>query len=100
MPVRRGFARLACRLAVILIGESAAPVSTPTAAGPRYSASGLGARFVHFQVTSAQLFSVQSRNRLGGFFIVGHFHKGEAASTASLSVHHQVDACHLSERFE
>src|SRR4029077_15122236 len=71
-----------------------------SATGARSAARRLGARLVHFQVTAAQFLSVQACYRLGGFVVVGHFHKGTAASTASLSVHDQVDARHLSERLE
>src|ERR1700682_1294107 len=92
-----GLARLACGFAIILVGESFPPASSATT-GARPAASGLGTRLVHFQVASAQLFSVKACNRFGGFFVVGHFHKGEPAGTASLPVHDQVDARHLSER--
>src|SRR3970282_1951462 len=52
------------------------------------------------QVAPANLFSVESRNRLGCLFVIGHFHKSKAAGPTSVSVRRYVDACDLPERFE
>src|SRR6266478_2779450 len=95
-----GLARLACGFALIFVGESAAPASTSATAGARTAASSFGARFIHFQIAAAQFFPVEGGNGLGGFVVVGHFHEGEAAGAASLPVHDQMDARHLSERLE
>src|SRR5216684_2636712 len=95
-----GFARLARGLAIIFVRESAPAASSTAARARSTTASGLGARFVHLQIATAQLFSVEAGNRLGGFFVVGHFHEGKAAGAARLPVHDQVHAGHLSEGLE
>jgi hypothetical protein len=78
LPAR--LAWLARGFAIILVRESFPPASSTTAAtgtrtaAPRYFRT----RFVHFEVASAELFSVEGRNGLGGFFVVGHFDKGKS----------------------
>jgi hypothetical protein len=128
LPAR--LTRLTRRLAVIFVREaippaaafsatsavSSAPIpatatGTPATTAPRPSKSTgarparrstlpLRTRFVHFQIASAGLFTIQARNRLRRFFIIRHFHKREPARAPRFAVHRHVYACNLPERLE
>jgi hypothetical protein len=77
--------------------RSAAAAARPTAAT---AARSFRTRFVHLQSTAAYFFSIQARHSLRCFGIVGHFDEGESTCTARFTVHGNVNASHLSERFE
>jgi hypothetical protein len=119
------FARLSRGFAIIFVGEASAATATitppaapaasttatPTAstATPsattswrttRTSTTFFRARFIHFPIAPAKIFSVKPGDRLAGFFIVRHFHERESARTARFAIHHHVNARHLSEWLE
>src|ERR1700733_1698921 len=106
LPAR--LARLAGSLAIIFVRESAATAAisaataatTPAAAARRSPAFGLGASFVHLQITTPDLFSIKAGDCLRRFFIIRHFHKSEAARPAGLPVHRHVNARDLPKSFE
>jgi hypothetical protein len=101
LPAR--FARLARRFAIVLVRESfsAATAATTTTAGARTAAPRcFWTRFVDLKVASAKFFTVQPRDSFGSFIVIGHFDKGKAAGSASLSIHDQMDARYLSEWLE
>jgi len=59
-----------------------------------------GLRFIYVQGATAQLFSVQLRNCLGRFLVIGQFHETEAARPARISVCNDIYARDLSIRFK
>jgi hypothetical protein len=59
-----------------------------------------GARFVHLKIAATKLFSIKASDRLGRFFIIGHFDESKPAGSASLTIHRNMDSCNLSRPFE
>jgi hypothetical protein len=60
----------------------------------------LRTRFVHLKSAAPELFSIKASNRLGRFFIIGHFHECKTAGSASFPIHRYMDPRNLPERFE
>jgi len=58
------------------------------------------ARFVHFQVTAAEIFSVQTSDRTGRFRIIRHFDERKSAGPARFFVRGDMHSCDLTERLE
>src|SRR5882762_3896401 len=114
LPAR--LARLPRGIAIIFIREAVAPAAfapAATAARPasptwaaqtlrssRRAAFALRPRFIHFQIATANFFSIQRRHGLRRFRVVRHFHERKAARAARLAVHGHVDACDLAKRRE
>jgi hypothetical protein len=70
---------------------SATSAGTPATAGSARTAIGLGTGFIDIQCATAEVFPVQSRDRLLGFAGVGHFYKGKSARTAGVTIGDQAD---------
>jgi hypothetical protein len=94
LPAR--FARLTRSLTVVFIRETFAAAATAasatTTATPRGAALCLWASFIYFKIASANFFSVEGCDGLGGFAVIGHFHEGKTTSPAGLTVGGQMDA--------
>jgi hypothetical protein len=67
------------------------------AGAARWSAFAAGTRFVDFQIASAGFLTVESSDRLGRFFVIGHFDEGESTSPTGFPVHGHVHAGDLAE---
>lgn len=63
-------------------------------------AIGFGLSFVDLEIASAELFAIEGGDGFGGFGIIGHFHKGEAASPAGLAISDNMNAPDLAEGLE
>src|SRR5271169_3784883 len=114
VPLPARFARLPCRLAVVLIRKSLAPAAAALAtaatatpirpakiAGPaRRSAFTLRPRFIHLQIAPAQFFAIETGHRFRRFLVVRHFHKRKPPRPPGFPVHGHVHARHLSKRSE
>jgi len=74
LPAR--FARLAC-VATVVVATAAAPATTTEALSATLWPIGLWLGLVDGQGSSAQVGSVQNRDRLIGLTGVRHFHKAE-----------------------
>jgi hypothetical protein len=116
------FARLPRGFAIILVREASAaatitpasasststPASATTAATSTPSATTswrttttlFRARFIHFPIAPANIFSIKSGYGLARFFVVRHFDERESARAPCLSIHHHMHARHLSEWLE
>jgi hypothetical protein len=77
------------------ISATAATTGTARTAGFRFRAG-----FIHFQISSAYIFSVERRDGLGSFGVVGHFHETEAASATGFTIRGDVHARELTEGLE
>src|SRR5947207_55496 len=104
-PIPAGFAPLARGFAVIFVRESAAATSVAmtTAAAVAAAIAGpvsFGPGLVHFEIAPAELFAIEGRDGFGSFRIIGHFHKGEAASPASFAIGDNMNATDLAEGLE
>src|SRR4029077_13791141 len=73
--------------------------STGTATGTR-SACFLRTGFVDFQIAPADLLAIEGRDRFCRLFVVGHFHKAEAARPPGLAIHGHMHASELAEWLE
>jgi hypothetical protein len=82
----------ASAISTIVTAASAAP----TASG----AFSFGPRFVDIDGASADLRTVQGRDRLLTIFTVGHFDESEATRPAGVPVSHDAHPIHLSVGFE
>jgi uncharacterized protein (DUF433 family) len=94
LPTR--LARLSCAVAEIFMRKSA----TSTAAAAARRTPLLRARFAHFEIPPADIFSVQACDCLRCLSVIGHFHESEASRAAGLSIHCDVNARDLPERLE
>src|SRR5690242_9957487 len=56
--------------------------------------------FVDFEITAAKRFPIERGNGVGGFRIIWHFHKSEAASPAGLAIGHNMNASDLAKGLE
>src|SRR6266853_2765572 len=65
----------------------AAPATTTAAA-----ALCLGTCFVHYEVSSAEILTVQGIHRAIGVFVIGHFNEGETARLSRKTIANQIDA--------
>jgi hypothetical protein len=63
-------------------------------------AVGFGPSLVDLEIASAELLAIEGRNGFGGFGIIGHFHKGEAARPAGLAIGDNMNAPDLAEGLE
>src|SRR6266545_3426588 len=97
LPAR--FARLA-RVATVVVATAAAPATTTEALSTALWPIGLWLGLVDGQGSSAQVGSVQNRDRLIGLTGIRHFHKAETARTTRLPVGHQSDFLHGPVRLE
>jgi len=59
-----------------------------------------GPSFVDLEIASAERFAVEGGHGIGGFGIIGHFHKSETASSAGLAIGGNMNAPDLSEGLE
>jgi len=110
------FAWLPRRLTVILIRKPLAPAASAFSAAPatsaapirsakiarpaRRSAFALRPRLIHFQISPAQFFAVESSHRFGRFLVVRHLHKRKPPRPPGFPVHGHVHTRHLPERRE
>jgi hypothetical protein len=100
-----GFAWLAGGFAVIFARESAAAPSAALTTAAAVTAAttgtvGLGPGFVDLEIAAAERFAVEGGYGIGGFGIIGHFHKSETASSAGLAIGGNMNAPDLSEGLE
>src|SRR5438874_2056683 len=98
-----GFARLARGFAVIFVRESSAATAMTTAgASAAITAGAVAFRpgFVDLEIAAAELFAIEARDSVGGFRIIGHFDKGEAASPAGFAIGDNMNAPDLAEGLE
>src|SRR5215472_3296758 len=101
LPAR--FARLAGRLSIVLVRESAATATTTGASATAIAARGslaLGPRFVDLEVAASRFFSVEGGNGLRCLRVIGHFHKSKTASTACFPIGDNMNASDLPKRLE
>jgi len=72
---------------------SAAPAVTTVASASAAPAAALGLRpsFVHHQISSRKILTVQRVHRAIRFFVVGNFNEGESARLPGKAVTNQVD---------
>src|SRR5438034_515538 len=96
-----GFARLPRGFAIVLVGKSAAAMST-AGASAAITAGAVAFRpgFVDLEIAAAELFAIEARDSVGGFRIIGHFDKGEAASPAGFAIGDNMNAPDLAEGLE
>src|SRR5947208_1382324 len=96
-----GFARLPRGFAIVLVGKSAAARST-AGASAAITAGAVAFRpgFVDLEIAAAELFAIEARDSVGGFRIIGHFDKGEAASPAGFAIGDNMNAPDLAEGLE
>src|ERR1700752_4118748 len=97
-----GFARLSRGFAVIFVGESsaatAADMTTTAAAAAATSRTvAFGPGFVDLKIAAAKFLAVEVRNGFGGFGVIGHFYKGETASSAGFAIRDNMNAPNLAE---
>jgi hypothetical protein len=89
---------------IIVATSSAATTTAPktlsTTAPAASWAIRLGLRFIDLQGASAQLRSIQSRNRFVSLGGIGHLHETETAGSARLAVGHNADFFHGTVRLE
>jgi hypothetical protein len=64
------------------------------------AASFFRARFVHLQVSTAEILPIESGNRAGRFRIIRHFHERKSAGPARLAIRGDVNSRNLAERLE
>lgn len=84
---------------------AAAPAAAPTTTAVTTTASatatlGPGTRFVHVQSAPVQLFAIQSCNRLGRRFVIGHLDKTKSAGPSRIAIRHNLNPDYLTEGFE
>jgi hypothetical protein len=80
-----------------IASSAAAPTVT---AATTAAALGLRARFVDVDGATADLRTVQGRNRFFSIFVAGHFHETESARAPRVAVGHDADPINLSVRFK
>jgi hypothetical protein len=81
----------------------AAPiVATAIAAGSRAARCPclFGTSFIHLQIAPADIFSIESGDRLSSLGIVRHLDERESAGSAGFAIHGNVHARDLAEWFE
>jgi hypothetical protein len=72
---------------------AAASASVPTApAAATAAALCLGTRFIHHEVSPAEILAVEGVDRAIRIFVIGHFNEGEPARLARKPVANQIDA--------
>jgi hypothetical protein len=72
---------------------AAASATVPTApASTAASALCLGTCFIHYEVSPAEILTVQRVHRAIRIFVVGHFNEGEPARLSRKTVANQIDA--------
>jgi hypothetical protein len=71
---------------------AAAPASVPAAPAATATAFCLGTRFVHYQVSSAEILTVQGIHGAVRVFVIGYFNEGEPARLSCKSITNQIDA--------
>jgi hypothetical protein len=102
--VRESPALLASAASVAPVGSTVstavAVIPATTTAATRTAGRALGASFVYFQIASSNFLSIEPRNGLGCFRIVGHFHESESAGSPRLAVRRNVNARNLPKRLE
>src|SRR5882672_10783593 len=108
LPAR--LARLPRGIAIIFIREPVASTTAARPASPTWAAKTLRSawraafalrpRFIHFQIATANFFSIERWHGLRRFRVVRHFHERKAARATRLAVHGHVDACDLAKRSE
>jgi hypothetical protein len=72
-----------------------ATASTTVTAAPASTACTalcLGTCFVHYEVSSAEILTVQGIHRAIGVFVIGHFNEGETARLSRKTIANQIDA--------
>jgi hypothetical protein len=99
-PLPAGFAGLACVTLIVVATSATASAKALSTASATARRIRLWFRFIDLQGTAGQFSSVQGRDRLVGFRRIGHFHKGETASTASFAIGHNADLFDCAMRFK
>ena len=88
LPVRAGCAGVlpapGAAAAAITAAAASAAASASTAVAAR------AARFLHGQVPSVELRTVQSAHCGGGFLVGAHFHESETAGAAGIPISHHL----------
>jgi hypothetical protein len=76
--------------------------TTAIAAGSRAARRSclFGTSFVNLQIAPADIFSIESGDRLSSLGIIRHFDKRESAGSAGLTIHGNVHACNLTKSLE
>jgi hypothetical protein len=91
------WAAIATAIAAAVAATTIAATSgTAWAAAARF----FGTSFVHFDISAAHVFSVESCNRRRRFRVIDHFDEAEAAGFSRFAIHRNVNTSELAEGFE
>src|SRR5271154_111804 len=99
-------ARASAIAAIVIFAATATAVTATTAAAAarttRTAAAGFRFRacFIYFQIATADVFAVESRDGFRCFSVIRHFHETEAARPTGLAIGGHVHARELAEGLE
>src|SRR5208337_3249999 len=79
-----------------LLAVPAASTTIPAAAPPAPATLGLGTRFIHVQLASANLGAVERSDGFVSILGTGHLNEAEAAGASGVAVGHDADPVDLS----